>query len=67
MTVFGELEETNGDDEWKAWLEKVLDSRKEIVRFVTSRLGKDGEFVGYFKGSFNLGLHIRFNIQSPAS
>jgi hypothetical protein len=29
MTVFDELEETNGDDEWKAWLEKVLDSRKE--------------------------------------
>jgi hypothetical protein len=29
MTVFDELEETNGDDEWKAWLEKVLNWRKE--------------------------------------
>lgn len=63
MTVFDEIAETDGDDEWKTWLEKVIDSKNEIVNFVASRQegGKAGEFVRYFRGSFNLSLHIRFH------
>jgi hypothetical protein len=31
ITVFDEIAETDGDNEWKAWLEKVFTSRDEIV------------------------------------
>lgn len=67
MTVFDELAETDGDDEWKAWLEKVFDSRDEIVTFVAGRRegGKAGEFVRYLKGSFNLSICISFNDGGP--
>jgi hypothetical protein len=54
MTVFDEIAETDGDHEWRAWLEKVIASKDEIVNFVASRLegGKIGQFAGYLKGSF---------------
>lgn len=62
MTAFDELAETDGDNEFKAWLSKVIDAKQEIVAFVASRRqGKPaGEFDGYLKGSFNLSLVIRF-------
>ncbi|EEP80243.1 predicted protein [Uncinocarpus reesii 1704] len=63
MTVFDELAETNGDNEWKDWLSKILDLKIEIATFVASRCrrGQVTEIVGYLKGSFNLGLHVRFD------
>ena len=62
MTVFDEIAETDGDLEWKAWLEKVFTARDEIVNFVACRQGRmAGEFACYLKGSFNLSLRIRFN------
>jgi hypothetical protein len=66
MTEFDELAETDGDNEWKAWLSKVIDVKQEIVDFVASRQGKPaGEFDGYLKGSFNLSLVVRFNDGGP--
>ncbi|OJD26941.1 hypothetical protein ACJ73_01663 [Blastomyces percursus] len=63
MTVFDEIAEVNGDNEWKEWLRKVLDLKIEIANFVASRCrrGQAREIVGYLKGSFNLGLHVRFD------
>ncbi|KAI9704074.1 MAG: hypothetical protein M1836_006935 [Candelina mexicana] len=67
MTVFDEIAETDGDNEWKAWLEKVFASRDEIVHFVTKRRegGKAGEFLHYLKGSFNLSVCIGFSDGGP--
>ncbi|PGH13435.1 hypothetical protein AJ80_06304 [Polytolypa hystricis UAMH7299] len=68
MTVFDEIAETNGDNEWKAWLEKVLDSKVEIAKFPASRR-KGGnqakEIVGYLKRSFNFGIRITFGDPGP--
>lgn len=36
-TYFDELEETNGDDECKAWLSRAFDSKAELAVFVTGR------------------------------
>jgi aminoglycoside phosphotransferase (APT) family kinase protein len=67
MTVFDELAETDGDDEFKAWLSKVIDAKQEIVAFVASR--REGKAVGgfdsYLKGSFNLSLVVRFSDGGP--
>jgi hypothetical protein len=67
MTVFDELAETDGDNEFQAWLSKVIDAKQEIVAFVASRRqGKPaGEFDSYLKGSFNLSLVVRFNDGGP--
>lgn len=67
MTVFDEIAETDGDNEWKAWLEKVFTSRDEIVTFVASRRegGGAGEVVRYLWGSFNLNIYIRFSNRGP--
>ncbi|KAL9113316.1 MAG: hypothetical protein Q9227_002651, partial [Pyrenula ochraceoflavens] len=62
MTVFDELAETDGDNEFKAWLSKVIDAKQEIVAFVASQKGEPaGEFDSYLKGSFNLSLVVRFS------
>jgi hypothetical protein len=37
MTVFDELAETNEDNEFKAWLSRVIDAKQEIIAFVASR------------------------------
>ena len=67
MTVFDELAETDGDDEFKAWLSNLIDAKREIVEFVSSRRqGKpQGEFDSYLKGSFNLSLVVSFNDGGP--
>ncbi|KAH8702979.1 hypothetical protein GQ44DRAFT_783020 [Phaeosphaeriaceae sp. PMI808] len=67
MTVFDELAETDGDNEFKAWLSMVIDAKQEIVKFVASqRQGNQvGEFDGYLKGSFNLSLVVRFSDGGP--
>jgi hypothetical protein len=47
MTIFDEIAEADGDNEWEAWLERVFASRDEIVTFVAGHReeGKAGEFV----------------------
>ena len=37
MTLFDELAEKLGDDQWKEWTARVLDAKEEIVAFVASR------------------------------
>lgn len=67
MTVFDEIFETNGDNEWKAWLNNVLDWKVEIATFVASRRkrGQATEIVGYLKGSFNFSIRVRFSDEGP--
>ncbi|KAG9197456.1 hypothetical protein G6514_001553 [Epicoccum nigrum] len=63
MTVFDELAETDGDDEFKAWVSDVYDAKQKFIDFVASRREGQpvGRFDGYLKGSFNLSLVIRFD------
>lgn len=67
MTVFDELAETDGDEEFKAWVSDVYDAKQKIIDFVSSRREGHpvGEFDGYLKGSFNLSLVIRFDDGGP--
>lgn len=48
-------------------VEKVLELKIEIATFVAGRRkrGQAKEIVGYLKGSFNFGLHIRFSDEGP--
>jgi hypothetical protein len=63
MTVYNRIAEANGNDEYRAWLCKVIDTKDEIVAFVDGRLdrGRAREFIGFLKGSFNLSLYIGFS------
>lgn len=67
MTVFDEIAENDGDNEWKAWLEEVFTAKYEIVSFVAGRRekGKAGEFVRYLRGSFNFCICVTFNDGGP--
>jgi hypothetical protein len=67
MTVFDKMAETDGDNEFKAWLSRVIDAKQEIVDFVASRRKGDaiGKFDSYLKGSFNLSLVVEFNDEGP--
>ena len=67
MTVFDELAETDGDEEFKAWVSDVYDAKQKIIDFVASRREGQplGEFDDYLKGSFNLSLVIRFDDGGP--
>src|ERR1700712_2764343 len=67
MPVFDEIEERNGDDECRAWLRKVFDSKDEIITFTAAYRGSPstGKFVGYLRGSFNFSLHIEFGDTEP--
>lgn len=61
-TYFDKIAEKNGNDEYRAWLHQVLDSKTEISDFVAShqkRRGK-GTFVGFLMGSFNLSCCFTF-------
>ncbi|KAJ5172683.1 hypothetical protein N7492_005276 [Penicillium capsulatum] len=66
-TYFDELEETNGDEECKAWLSRAFDSRAELAAFVAERRegGDPGEYVGFLKGSFNFSFHFSFGDGRP--
>ncbi|KAK0391425.1 LOW QUALITY PROTEIN: hypothetical protein NLU13_0925 [Sarocladium strictum] len=61
-TYFDELEETNGDDECRAWLSRVLDAKVLLATFVATRRGggEATEYVGFLKGSFNLCFRFKF-------
>ena len=67
MTLFDELAETDGDNEFFEWFSKVIDAKQEIVAFVASRRQGNpvGEFECYFKGSFNLSLVVAFSDGGP--
>ncbi|EFY87339.1 hypothetical protein MAC_06574 [Metarhizium acridum CQMa 102] len=66
-TYFDEIEETNGDDECRAWLDKVFDAKAELATFVASRRkgGPATEYVGFLKGSFNFSFRFRFGDGGP--
>lgn len=67
MTVFDEIAETDGDNDFKAWLSRLIDAKQEIIVFVASqRQGKPArEFDNYLKGSFDLSLVVRFDEGGP--
>ncbi|KAJ5544676.1 hypothetical protein N7535_006936 [Penicillium sp. DV-2018c] len=66
-TYFDEVEETNGDDECKAWLNRAFDSRAELAVFVAGRRegGGTGKYVGFLKGSFNISFRFSFGDGRP--
>ncbi|KAH3969883.1 hypothetical protein HBH64_151780 [Parastagonospora nodorum] len=69
MTVFDELAETDGDNEYQAWLSTVIDAKQVIIDFVASRRQGNGnptaEFDHYLKGSFHLSLVVKFSDGGP--
>ncbi|KID72035.1 uncharacterized protein G6M90_00g029280 [Metarhizium brunneum] len=66
-TYFDEIEETNGDDECRAWLDKIFNAKAELAAFVASRRkgGPATEYVGFLKGSFNFSFQFRFGDGGP--
>lgn len=65
-TYFDEIEETNGDDECRAWLDRVFDAKLELATFVAARRGGEvTEYVGFLKGSFNFSFRYRFSDDGP--
>ncbi|KAH7396192.1 phosphotransferase enzyme family protein-like protein [Pyrenochaeta sp. MPI-SDFR-AT-0127] len=66
MTLFDELAEKIGDDQWDEWKERVLDTKEEIAAFVASRRpGRGAEVLNWFQGSFNFCLQIMYNDGTP--
>lgn len=63
MTVFDEIAQDDGDNECRAWLQRVIASKAEIATFVAHRRGGGGRglFDGYLKGSFNLCICVKFD------
>jgi hypothetical protein len=57
-TYFDELEETNGDNECKAWLSRAFDSRPELAVFVAGRRegGGTGKYIGRREADGGAGL-----------
>lgn len=66
-TYFDELEETNGDEECKAWLSRAFDSRAELETFIAGRRegGGNGKYIGFLKGSFNISFRYSFGDGRP--
>ncbi|OJJ67658.1 hypothetical protein ASPBRDRAFT_58755 [Aspergillus brasiliensis CBS 101740] len=66
-SYFDELEETNGDDEYRAWLSRAFDSKAELAAFVAGRRegGGTAEYVGFLKGSFNFSFRFSFGDGQP--
>ncbi|UNI15503.1 hypothetical protein JDV02_002031 [Purpureocillium takamizusanense] len=69
-SFFDEIEETNGDDECRAWLSRVFDAKVELAAFVAARrrrrrAGTATEYVGFLKGSFNFSLRFKFSDGGP--
>lgn len=64
---FDEIEETKGDDECKAWLDKIFDAKIELATFVATRRGggRATEYVGFLKGSFNFSFRYKFSDGGP--
>jgi aminoglycoside phosphotransferase (APT) family kinase protein len=62
MTGYDLLAEADADDECRAWVRNLINAKQDVVAFVDSRLGGQGrgEYLGFFKGSFNVCFHIGF-------
>ncbi|KIW54626.1 hypothetical protein PV05_06975 [Exophiala xenobiotica] len=62
-TYFDEVAETDGDEECKAWLARILDSKQDLTDFVSRCRGGEetGTYVGFLKGSFNFSFHVSFS------
>jgi hypothetical protein len=67
MTVFDEIAEKTGDNQWEEWKKLVLDAKDEIASFVGHyRLGgKGAEVIDWFEGSFNFCLRVTFYDGGP--
>jgi hypothetical protein len=66
MTLFDEVAEKLGDDQWDEWKAKVLNAKEEIAAFVASRQpGRGAEVLDWFQGSFNFCLQIMYNDGTP--
>lgn len=67
MTIFDEIAEKTGDDQWEEWKNQVLGARDEIAAFVASRRQGDEarEFINWFEGSFNFCLQVTFDDGGP--
>ena len=61
MIPFDFIAEKDAQDAQHAFLCKFVEAEHEIVSFVNSCLGwnKAGEFLKYFRGSFNLSIAVR--------
>lgn len=59
---FDEIAETNGDDECRAWLNRLFDAKGELATFIASRRpgGGAGTYIGFLKGSFNFSFRYSF-------
>ena len=62
-TYFDEIAETNGDEECRAWLDKVFDSKTELLDFVACRIKirEAGKYVDFLKGFFNFSFRFNFD------
>src|SRR5947209_18585396 len=67
MTLIDEIAEAKGEAEWISWKDKVIDSIDVIAEFVARcRKGGDAEqIVHYYRGSFNICIHISFKDAGP--
>lgn len=67
MTPYDEVAEANSDDECRAWLQKLIEAKQDIISFVDRRLGGDGtgKFDCYYKGSFNASVCVKFDNGLP--
>lgn len=61
MLPFDFIAQKNAQEAQHAFIRKFVEAQDEIVSFVDNRLGWNGagEFLNYFKGSFNLSLAVR--------
>ncbi|KAL2417785.1 hypothetical protein ABEF95_000272 [Exophiala dermatitidis] len=62
-TYFDELEEADGDDEYRAWLVRVFNAKKDLVEFAgrSRQGGGAGSYVEFLNGSFNFSFRVNFN------
>ncbi|KAF2471052.1 phosphotransferase enzyme family protein-like protein [Lindgomyces ingoldianus] len=67
MSVYDEIAEKMGDDEWCKWKEQVLNAKDEIAHFVARyRPGSQNpEVIDWMGGSFNLCLRVMFSDGGP--
>jgi hypothetical protein len=66
MTLFDELAEKNGDEQWKEWKCRVLDAKEEMAAFVANHHpGHGAEVLDWFQGSFNFCLQIMYDDGTP--
>lgn len=67
MSVYDEIAEKMGDDEWGKWKSQVLNAKDEIAHFVARYRPRNQtpEVIDWMEGSFNLCLRVMFNDGGP--